>query len=118
MENRYLFKARRVDNGKWAYGSLIQLANESYIVTFSEDVQDVIFTKIDSSTICQCTELKDEDGELVWANDIVNTISSDSIGNPICRNNIIVNPKDYKLMFGLEFSDELRVVGNVFDITN
>ena len=115
MENRYLFKARSVGNGKWVYGSLVQFANESYIVTISEDVHAVVFTKVDSSTICPCTELKDDDGKLVWANDIVSTISSDPTGELICKDNIIVNPKDHRLMFSLEFSNELRVIGNVFD---
>ena len=115
MENRYLFKARSVGNGKWVYGSLVQLANESYIVTISEDVHAVVFTKVDSFTICPCTELKDDDGELVWANDIVSTISSDPTGELICKDNIIVNPKDHRLMFSLEFSNELRVTGNIFD---
>ena len=115
MENRYLFKARSVGNRKWVYGSLVQFANESYIVTISEDVHTVVFTKVDSSTICQCTELKDDDGKLVWANDIVSTISSDPTGELICKDNIIVNPKDHRLMFSLEFSNELRVIGNIFD---
>lgn len=117
MENRYLFKARSIGNRKWVYGSLVQFANESYIVTISEDVHTVVFTKVDSSTICQCMEFKDEDDNLVWANDIVSTISSDPTGELICKDNIIVNPKDHKLMFSLEFSNELRVVGNIFDDT-
>lgn len=115
MENRYLFKARSVGNRKWVYGSLVQFANESYIVTISEDVHTVVFTKVDSSTICQCMEFKDEDDNLVWANDIVSTISSDPTGELICKDNIIVNPKDHRLMFSLEFSNELRVIGNIFD---
>lgn len=29
--------------------------------------------EVDSSTICQCTGLKDETGKLIWENDIIRT---------------------------------------------
>ena len=71
--------------------------------------------EIYTSTICQCTGLKDKNGKLIWENDIVNAVSSNSVGEPICVDGIVVNVTDYNLMLNLYYSDELECVGNKFD---
>lgn len=80
MEDRYLFKAKRIDNGEWEIGSLIALPTGEYeISNKSNNPPDcdtmwdkvVITHKVDPSTICQCTGLKDKKGKLIWENDIV-----------------------------------------------
>lgn len=94
MENRYLFKAKRIDNGEWVRGgSLITFCDNDvksyYMPQFSEkcvcehdDITDDIlsfsdcrFYKVDESTLCQCTSLKDKNKKLIWENDIVGTFS-------------------------------------------
>lgn len=56
MEDRYLFKAKRVDNGEWLEWDVIAGIPENVSIL--------------ADTICQCTGLKDKNGKLIWENDI------------------------------------------------
>ena len=85
MEDRYLFKAKRLDNGEWAQGCLFDdgfengrifiggLVIEKYNGTACDEwnVTGIDFYEVDPSTICQCTGLKDKNGKLIWDNDIM-----------------------------------------------
>lgn len=82
MNDRYLFKAKRLDNGEWEIGSLIALPTGEYEISNKcnnppdcDPMWDkvVITHKVDPSTICQCTGLKDKNNKLIWENDIVKT---------------------------------------------
>ena len=74
MEDRYLFKAKRTDNGEWVTGYLYRLSenNPPFIM-----LRKLMFRKygesyeVDEHTICQCTGLKDKNDKLIWENDIV-----------------------------------------------
>ena len=73
MENRYLCKAKRTDNGEWVIGGLVRYGftgREKYYIVPSY-ASDLYALEIDSSTICWCTGLKDKNGKLIWENDIV-----------------------------------------------
>lgn len=82
MNDRYLFRAKRIDNGEWVEGFLFQLCYDS---TFcwcigNEPLSPNDYSElygfnrewfyIDESTICQCTGLKDKNGKMIWDNDI------------------------------------------------
>nr|DAG33711.1 MAG TPA: YopX protein [Caudoviricetes sp.] len=87
MEDRYLFKGKRLDNGEWVTGNLIQnpffKGVRSWISSEQEDktrLRSISRTQalwnsieVDPSTICQCTGLKDKTGKMICENDIVET---------------------------------------------
>ena len=78
MEDRYLSKAKRIDNGEWVEGHYItneKDPNHAYIGylfgVVDGMVHDTDIVEVIPSTICQCTGLKDKNGKLIWENDIV-----------------------------------------------
>lgn len=69
MNDRYLFRAKRIDNGEWVIGNLIDSPDGRNAIL--ETSGDWLLNEVDPSTICQCTGLKDKNGKLIWENDIV-----------------------------------------------
>lgn len=69
MNDRYLYRAKRIDNGEWTYGYLYGIWERKYILWgMTNDVPNM--TEVAPSTICQCTGLSDKNGKLIWENDI------------------------------------------------
>ena len=69
MNDRYLYRAKRIDNDEWTYGYLYGIWERKYILWgMTNNVPDM--TEVEPSTICQCTGLIDKNGKLIWENDI------------------------------------------------
>ena len=77
IEDRHLFKAKRLDNGEWVTGSLITCEDGTckIAIRYLDDSANIVILicayDVDRDTICQCTGLKDRNGYLIWENDIV-----------------------------------------------
>ncbi len=144
MENRYLFRGKRIDNGEWVKGNLIQScdATDGWETIIIPVKNSNMFTKhikhgygnlgfenwyrVDASTICQCTGLRDKNGKLIWENDIVgfwDTYSTESgLAEADCIGKVVWD--DETLSFQVtnrlsaesyEVLDECSVIGNIFD---
>lgn len=136
MEDRYLFKAKRIDNGEWVQGVPFEIEGKTVIlISDNENIlrvhyleenmweADIYAIEVDPSTICQCTGLKDKNGNLIWENDIVR----DEYGNfykAFWQNDYYqfsfcaktgVFPIDAKWNLWSFKSYEIEVVGNIFD---
>ena len=71
MENRYLYRAKRTDNGEWIEGDLVHSVYKINDICVGKYGNEVGMHQVNESTICQCTGLKDKNGKLIWENDIM-----------------------------------------------
>lgn len=76
MENRFLSRGKRIDNGEWVEGYLsypfcTEKGNESYYFYAKDSLNFFCRCVVDASTICQCTAMPDKNKKLVFEHDIV-----------------------------------------------
>lgn len=128
--DRYLYKAKRLDNGEWVQGvpfkvegKWVLLINDNENLLRAHYIEENMWTaeiyaiEVDSTTICQCTGLKDKNGKLIWENDIVKINNS--------KGNVLITFRDFEIIctipnekyykHRLEYDTEYEVVGNIFD---
>lgn len=138
MQDRYLFKAKRKDNGEWVEGFYFCMTHTDgrhthhFIIPLGADLSlgtpvEKIQVEVDQSTICQCTGLKDKNGRVIWENDIVaywdsystesGLAEADCIGKVVWDDETIsfqvtnrLSAESYEVL-----GDECSVIGNVFD---
>ena len=135
MEDRYLFKAKRLDNGEWVTGQYVKgldmydkevhlIFEATKIFYYSGETDG--WSEIDPSTICQCTGLRDKNGNLIWENDIVaywDTYSTESgLAEADCDGQVVWDDETMSFQVtnrlsaeSYEVLAECSVIGNIID---
>ena len=135
MNARYLFRAKRIDNGELIEGFLIFEKDRAFIAHRVCEVMNSYskageeygfgnFIEVDPSTICQCTGLKDKNGDMVFENDMMSAHLDDYFPEDITYARVIWGDTGYCLRekdsIDIQPLEEIdmeyfTVCGNVFD---
>lgn len=80
--------------------------------------------EVDTSTICQCTGLKDKNGKLIWENDVVFVTDDDGrsgqvdtgIGEVDCLDGLwYISGRVQNGLYDIDKCFLIEVIGNIFD---
>ena len=71
MKREIKFKAKSIYNGEWVNGDLLHQADGTHIFMGKGENGHTLCPRVDPSTVCRFTGLKDCDGNEVWEGDII-----------------------------------------------
>lgn len=136
MGREILFRAKRIDNGKWVQGDLVHEPYGTVVQYYDDEIEDEgnrakrgkkrIKATVDSATICQYTGLTDEAGEKIYEGDIVSYndgyfsesgyVESDCVGKVVWDNDEVCYHVTGRLSVeSYEVLGDCCVVGNIYD---
>lgn len=139
MENRYLCRAKRIDNEQWVEGFYFCMTHPDgrhthhFIIPLGADLSlgtpiEKIQVEVDPSTICRCTGLKDKNGKLIWEHDIIKCYAdTNDLGNDLFFWYEVLWHENYHCWWLSEinieegeylhefYSNDIEVIGTKFD---
>lgn len=129
MNDRFLYRAKRTDNGEWVEGYLVKKHGLFFIYSIiNSDTCGQSNYEVDESTICKCTGRRDEDRKLIFEHDIVGFLDCTStesgysergcVGEVLWDDETLsfqvtgrLSAESYEVLGGTD----CKVLGNIFD---
>lgn len=119
------FKAKRLDNGEWVYGSLIRstagVKERAYIVDNFSSMSDYSVIGVVPSTVCQFTGLTDCEGKEIFEHDLIHFVGYEPTAEVIWSEDdyAFMTTGDTNLFLLSDVIDvgngKIEVIGNKFD---